>query len=178
MSRIGLKPIAVPAGVTVTAEGNSVTVKGPLGTLTENFSEHITINNEAGVITLARDSEEANVKALHGLTRALLANMVNGVATGFTKSLDIEGIGYRAEIKGKDLVMALGYSHPVVIAAPEGITFEVPNPNSILVKGFDKQLVGETAAIIRKKRPPEPYKGKGIRYTGERVRRKAGKTGK
>ncbi len=178
MSRIGLKPIAVPAGVTVTAVGNSVTVKGPLGTLTENFSEHITINNEAGVITLARDSEEANVKALHGLTRALLANMVNGVATGFTKSLDIEGIGYRAEIKGKDLVMALGYSHPVVIAAPEGITFEVPNPNSILVKGFDKQLVGETAAIIRKKRPPEPYKGKGIRYTGERVRRKAGKTGK
>ncbi|MBQ2118887.1 MAG: 50S ribosomal protein L6 [Clostridia bacterium] len=179
MSRIGLKPIVVPAGVTVTVgEGNHVTVKGPLGTLEQSFSGHIAIDVQPGVVTLSRDSEEQEVKALHGLTRAIIHNMVEGVVNGYQKNLEIEGVGYKAEKQGSKLVMKLGYSHDVVIPETDDYKFECPSATQIVVKGIDKQKVGEIAAQVRGKRPPEPYKGKGIRYAGEHIRRKAGKTGK
>lgn len=179
MSRIGRMPVVIPAGVNVTvADNNVVTVKGKLGELTQKFSTLITIKIEGSEIVLTRANEDKETKALHGLTRALVSNMVNGVNEGFSKKLEINGVGYRAEKAGQNLNLALGYSHPVVIAAPEGITFEVPDSNTIIVKGADKQAVGQIAAVIREKRPPEPYLGKGIKYSNEHIRRKAGKAGK
>ncbi len=178
MSRIGRLPITVPAGVTVSAAPDGVvTVKGKNGELTAKFSKEITIQEEDGVITLTRSSEQKQVRALHGLTRALLANMVTGVSEGFAKTLEIVGVGYRVQLQGNKLVLAMGFSHPVEVEQPEGITFEAPNANTIIVKGIDKQAVGQVAANIRSIRPPEPYKGKGIKYKGEYVRRKVGKTG-
>ena len=179
MSRIGRAPIAIPANVTVTvAEGNVVSVKGPLGTLTSTFLPVVTITVENGTAVVTRENDEKEVRAVHGLTRALLANMVEGVTNGYSKRLEIVGVGYRAEKQGKKLVLNLGYSHPVYFEEGDGITFEVPDSNTIVVKGIDKQAVGQVAAQIREKRPPEPYLGKGIKYTGEQIRRKAGKTGK
>ena len=179
MSRIGRAPITVPANVTVTVEaGNNVTVKGPLGTLTATFLPVVTITVENGVALVTRANDEKEVRAVHGLTRALLANMVEGVANGYSKRLEIVGVGYRVEKQGKKLVLNLGYSHPVFFEEGNGITFEVPDSNTIIVKGIDKQAVGQIAAQIREKRPPEPYLGKGIKYAGEQIRRKAGKTGK
>ena len=179
MSRIGRLPVAIPAGVTVTvAENNVVTVKGKLGELTQKFDEIIDIKVEGAEVLVSRPNDEKETRALHGLTRALVANMVAGVNEGFSKKLEIVGVGYRVELKGKDLNIALGYSHPVIIAAPAGITFEVPDSNTIMVKGIDKQAVGQIAAVIRSKRPPEPYHGKGVKYSDEHIRRKAGKAGK
>ena len=179
MSRIGRMPIAIPAGVTVTVDdSNKVTVKGKLGELSQVISTLITVKVEGAEIVLTRANEEKETKALHGLSRSLVANMVNGVSEGFSKRLEINGVGYRVEKKGNSLDLALGYSHPVVIAAPEGITFDVPDSNTIIVKGADKQVVGQIAAVIREKRPPEPYLGKGIKYSDERIRRKAGTAGK
>ena len=179
MSRIGRLPVAIPAGVTVTvADNNVVTVKGKLGELTQKFDEIIDIKVEGAEVLVSRPNDEKETRALHGLTRALVANMVAGVNEGFSKKLEIVGVGYRVELKGKDLNIALGYSHPVIIAAPAGITFEVPDSNTIMVKGIDKQAVGQIAAIIRSKRPPEPYHGKGVKYSDEHIRRKAGKAGK
>lgn len=179
MSRIGRAPIAVPANVTVTvAEGNAVTVKGPLGTLSHTFADCVTIAQEGAVINVTRASDVAEHRALHGLSRTLLNNMVVGVTTGYAKTLQINGVGYRAEKQGKRLVLSLGYSHPVYFEEGNGITFELPDNTTIVVKGIDKQLVGQISAEIRAKRPPEPYLGKGIRYAGEKVRRKAGKAGK
>lgn len=179
MSRIGRSPITVPAGVTVTiADGNVITVKGAKGALTQTMHPAMQIACEANVITVTRPSDEAEDRALHGLTRTLIANMVTGVTIGFEKKLEINGVGYKAAKDGKTLVLSLGYSHPVKIAEDNGITFEVPDPNTILVKGIDKQAVGQMAAVVRGKRPPEPYLGKGIKYADERIRRKAGKTGK
>ena len=179
MSRIGRLPVAIPAGVTVTvAENNVVTVKGKLGELTQKFDAIIDIKVEGAEILVTRPNDEKEVRALHGLTRALINNMVNGVNDGFSKKLEIVGVGYRVEKKGQNLDIALGYSHPVIIEAPAGITFEVPDSNTIIVKGIDKQKVGQMAAVIRTKRPPEPYHGKGVKYADEYVRRKAGKTGK
>lgn len=178
MSRIGKLPIKLPDGVTVGVEADgTVAVKGKLGELKSKFNKDIVIKNEDGTITVERPSDEKEHRALHGLTRALLANMVTGVSAGFVKQLDIVGVGYRAQLAGKKLVLGLGYSHPVEVEAPEGITFEVPSPTVIIIKGIDKQHVGQVAANIRAKRPPEPYKGKGIRYHDEYVRRKVGKTG-
>lgn len=178
MSRIGKLPITVPSGVTVNiSPENDVAVKGKNGELKATFNKQITIKEENGVLTLTRATEQKQVRALHGLTRALLNNMVVGVSEGFTKKLEIQGVGYRAQLNGKKLTLGLGYSHPVEIEQPAGITFEVPDTNTILVKGIDKQAVGQVAANIRALRPPEPYKGKGIRYEGEYVRRKVGKTG-
>ena len=179
MSRIGRAPIAIPANVTLTvAEGNVVTVKGPLGTLTSTFLPVVTITVDGANAVVTRENDEKEVRAVHGLTRALLANMVEGVTNGYSKRLEIVGVGYRAEKQGKKLVLNLGYSHPVFFEEADGITFEVPDSNTIVVKGIDKQAVGQVAAQIREKRPPEPYLGKGIKYTGEQIRRKAGKTGK
>lgn len=179
MSRIGRMPITVPAGVTVTVEdGNFVTVKGPKGTLTKQLSGDMIIKQDAGIINIERPSEQKKHKALHGLTRSLLNNMVVGVTEGFKKDLEINGVGYRAQLQGKTLVMNLGYSHTVEMNPPEGITVEVPNPNAITVSGADKQAVGQYAAEIREKRPPEPYKGKGIKYVSEHIIRKEGKAGK
>ncbi|MGN1133752.1 MAG: 50S ribosomal protein L6 [Oscillospiraceae bacterium] len=179
MSRIGIKPISVPAGVEVTvADGNVVTVKGPKGTLTKTFNKEIIIKNENGEIVVSRPSEDKFHKSLHGLTRTLIANMVEGVTNGFSKSLEIVGVGYRAAKQGNNLVMNLGYSHQVIVPEIEGIKIDVPQPNQIVVSGIDKQAVGQFACEIREKRPPEPYKGKGIRYTGEYVIRKEGKAGK
>ncbi len=179
MSRIGRLPVAIPAGVTVTvADNNVVTVKGKLGELTQKFDAIIDIKVEGAEVLVSRPNDEKEVRALHGLTRALINNMVNGVNEGFSKKLEIVGVGYRVELKGKDLNIALGYSHPVIIAAPAGITFEVPDSNTIIVKGIDKQAVGQIAAVIRSKRPPEPYHGKGVKYFDEHIRRKAGKAGK
>jgi large subunit ribosomal protein L6 len=175
MSRIGKQPIAVPAGVTVQVEPELVRVNGPKGELTERVSRDITVAQDDGRLLVSRPTDRADHRALHGLTRSLVANMVEGVTNGFEKRLEIQGVGYRAQLKGRDLELALGYSHPVPIKAPDGIEFEVPQPTRIVVKGISKQLVGETAAGIRKKRPPEPYKGKGIRYEGEYVARKVGK---
>ena len=175
MSRIGRLPITVPDGVTVTIEPELVSVKGPKGELSERISRDITVVQDDAVLTVSRPTDRGEHRALHGLTRSLVANMVIGVTNGYEKSLDIQGVGYRAVLKGRDLELALGYSHPVSVAAPEGIEFEVPQPTRVVVKGISKQLVGETAAIIRKQRPPEPYKGKGIRYEGEYVARKVGK---
>jgi large subunit ribosomal protein L6 len=175
MSRIGRKPIPVPDGVTVTIEPELVTVKGPKGELSERINRDITVAQEDGTLTVARPTDRGEHRALHGLTRSLVANMVEGVTTGYVKALEIQGVGYRAALKGKNLELALGFSHPVPIEAPEGIEFEVPQPTRVVVKGISKQQVGEIAAIIRKQRPPEPYKGKGIRYEGEYVARKVGK---
>ncbi len=178
MSRIGKKPVAVPAGVDVKIDGSTVTVKGPKGTLTNTFNPDIIIKQEGAEIIVDRPSENKLHKSLHGLTRTLINNMVEGVTNGFSKSLEIEGVGYRAAKQGKNLVMNLGYSHQVIIPEIDGITIDVPNATSIVVNGIDKQVVGQFAAEIREKRPPEPYKGKGIRYTGERIIRKEGKAGK
>jgi large subunit ribosomal protein L6 len=175
MSRIGRKPIPVPSGVTVAIEPGLVRVNGPKGELFENLPHSITVAQEGEELLVTRPTDRAEHRALHGLTRSLVANMVEGVTTGFTKTLEIQGVGYRAQLKGRDLELALGYSHPVPIKAPEGIEFEVPQPTRVIIKGNNKQVVGEIAAIIRKQRPPEPYKGKGIRYQGEYVARKVGK---
>ena len=179
MSRIGRMPITVPADVTVTvAENNIVTVKGKLGTLTQQFSTRMTIKQEGNEIIVTRPTDEKEDKSVHGLTRALLNNMVEGVSKGYTKNLEIVGVGYRVAKQGNKLVLNLGHSHSIEILEENGVTFDVPNPNSIVVKGIDKQAVGQTAAVIRSKRPPEPYHGKGVKYENERIRRKAGKTGK
>ena len=179
MSRIGREPIAVPAGVTITiADGNVVTVKGPLGELTQTFSTNITITQEGNTLLVTRPNDEKQNRALHGLTRTLLNNMVVGVTKGYEKKLEIVGVGYRVEKQNGKIVLGLGYSHPVVFEEANGVKFECPDSTTILVKGIDKQAVGQVAAVIRSKRPPEPYLGKGIKYSGERIRRKAGKTGK
>ncbi len=176
MSRIGRQPIEVPSGVTVeVSPGGAVTVTGPLGTLKQRVPQRMAIAQEDGVVTVTRPTERGDDRALHGLTRTLVANMVEGVTKGFEKHLEIQGVGYRAQLKGSDLELAVGFSHPVTIAPREGISFDVPQPTQVIVKGTDKQVVGQTAAEIRKVRPPEPYKGKGIRYQGEHVRRKVGK---
>ena len=179
MSRIGRMPITIPAGVTVSvADGNVVTVKGPLGELTETFHTELTIAQEGNTLTVTRPNDEKEMRSLHGLTRTLINNMVEGVTHGFTKKLEIVGVGYRAEKQGTKLVLGLGYSHPVIFEEANGIKFETPDNVTVLVKGIDKQAVGQMAAVIRAKRPPEPYLGKGVKYTGEKIRRKAGKTGK
>jgi large subunit ribosomal protein L6 len=175
VSRIGRKPIPVPAGVTVTIEPELVAVKGPRGELSERVSRDISVAQEGEELLVSRPTDRGEHRALHGLTRSLVANMVEGVTNGFEKALEIQGVGYRAALKGRDLELALGYSHPVSIPAPEGIEFDVPQPTRVIVRGISKQAVGETAAKIRKQRPPEPYKGKGIRYEGEYVARKVGK---
>ena len=175
MSRIGRKPIPVPAGVSVAIEPERVTVNGPKGELSERIHRDITVAQEGEELIVTRPTDRGEHRALHGLTRSLVANMVEGVTSGYEKRLEIQGVGYRAQLKGRDLELALGYSHPVPIRAPDGIEFEVPQPTRIVVKGISKQLVGETAANIRKQRKPEPYKGKGIRYEGEYVARKVGK---
>ncbi len=179
MSRIGKLPITIPAGVTITVDDdNTVTVKGPKGQLSEKISKEMTLKEENGVFTVARSSEDKQHRALHGLSRSLINNMVTGVTHGFTKNLEIVGVGYRAQKQGEKLVLNMGYSHPVEMDPPEGITFEVPAPTKITVSGIDKQKVGQVAADIRQVRKPEPYKGKGIRYEGEYVRHKEGKTAK
>src|ERR671931_892475 len=178
MSRIGKQPIEIPSGVEVSLEGTQVTVKGPRGSLAQSFHREIRIVKDDGKVRVERPDDEGFHRALHGLTRTLIANMVEGVTKGYEKRLEIVGVGYRAALKGKDLDLALGFSHPVTVEAPEGIEFEVPAPNRITVRGNDKQAVGEIAANIRKVRKPEPYKGKGIRYEGEYVRKKAGKAAK
>jgi large subunit ribosomal protein L6 len=175
MSRIGKQPIAVPDGVEVSIQPELVKVKGPKGELEERVSRQIGVAQEDGEILVTRSTDRGEHRALHGLTRSLIANMVEGVTNGFEKRLEIQGVGYRAQLQGSKLVLALGYSHPVEVNAPAGIDFEVPQPTRITVRGISKQAVGEVAAIIRKQRPPEPYKGKGIRYEGEYVQRKVGK---
>ena len=178
MSRIGRTPVTIPAGVTVTiADGNVVTVKGPKGTLTETFSPILTIEQADGVLTVKRPNDLKESRSLHGLTRSLLHNMVVGVTEGFKKELDVNGVGYRVAMEGSKLVMNLGFSHQVIVEEVEGIKIEAPTPNKIIISGCDKQQVGQFAAEVREKRPPEPYKGKGIKYTDEVIRRKAGKTG-
>jgi ribosomal protein L6, bacterial type len=179
MSRIGRMPITVPAGVDVKIDdGNLVTVKGPLGTLTQQFNGNMKLVRDGDTITIERPSDAKENRALHGLTRALFNNMVVGVKDGFQKTLEITGVGYRAVKAGKTLTLSLGYSHPIIFEEENGITFDIPNQNTIIVKGIDKQAVGQVAADIRIKRPPEPYLGKGVKYSNERIRRKAGKTGK
>ena len=178
MSRIGKMPVPVPAGVTATIEGRDLTVTGPKGTLSITIAEPISIEEEDGSLIVKRPNDEGPSKAMHGLTRSLVNNMVVGVTEGYTKTLEIVGTGYRVTAKGTDLEFALGFSHPITVKAPEGITFAVETPNKFSVSGVDKQLVGETAANIRKLRKPEPYKGKGVRYENEVIRRKAGKAGK
>ena len=177
MSRIGKSPIELPSGVEVKINGDVVEVKGPKGTLKQTLNEGITVSVDDGTVTVERANDERATRALHGLLRSLINNMVVGVSEGYSKELTAVGVGYRAALKGKQLELPVGYSHPVEIDAPDGITFEVPEPTKIVVGGIDKQLVGQVAANIRADRPPEPYKGKGIRYTDERVRRKAGKAG-
>ena len=178
MSRIGKKPVIIPANVTVNiAEGNVVTVKGPKGELTNNFHPDMILKVEGNVLTVSRPDDEAQHRALHGLTRTLISNMIEGVEKGYSKELEVNGVGYRAEKKGNQLVMRLGFSHEVFVDEIPGITVEVPSPNRIIVHGIDKQVVGQFAAEVRGKRPPEPYKGKGIKYTTEVIRRKVGKTG-
>jgi large subunit ribosomal protein L6 len=178
MSRIGRMPVTVPSGVDVTISGRDVTVKGPKGTLSLQVSEPIEIAQEDGVITVTRPSDEGEVRALHGLSRSLIANMVIGVTDGYRKTLEIVGVGYRVQARGNNLEFALGFSHPVPVNAPEGISFKVETPTRFIVEGIDKQQVGEIAAQIRKLRKPDPYKGKGVRYQGEQIRRKVGKAGK
>lgn len=178
MSRIGKKPIEVPAGVTVTLDGNRVTVKGPKGELSREFNKDITITVEDNVVTVTRPSDSKEHRTVHGTTRAILANMVEGVSKGFEKSLELIGVGYRAQKQGNKLVLSVGYSHPVEITPENGLEIDVPSNTQVVVKGIDKEQVGALAANIRGVRPPEPYKGKGIRYVGEYVRRKEGKTGK
>jgi large subunit ribosomal protein L6 len=175
MSRIGRKPIPIPDGVTVDIRAGRVSVKGPKGELSQALNAEMKVAEADGALTVDRPTDRGEHRALHGLTRSLIANMVEGVTDGYSKRLQIQGVGYRAQLKGKALELALGFSHPVTVSAPEGIEFEVPQPTEIVIKGIDKQLVGEVAAGIRKKRPPEPYKGKGIRYDGEHVARMEGK---
>lgn len=176
MSRIGKKPVAIPSNVTVTVDGSTVKVKGPKGELTRTFDPSMKIRVEGGEVIIDRPGEDKRDRAMHGLTRALLANMVTGVTEGFKKTLEIVGVGYKAEKRGKNLVVTVGYSHPVNYPEPSGITLTTPAPTTIVIEGIDKQKVGQVAAELREFRPPEPYKGKGIRYQGEQVRRKAGKT--
>lgn len=178
MSRVGQAPVVVPSGVDVEIDGNNVTVKGSKGELTREFNERVSFELDDGVVTVTRPDDSREARSLHGLSRALLYNMVVGVTEGFSKELEIHGVGYRAALKGKAIELQVGFSHPVVVEAPEGISFEVPEPTRIVVSGIDKELVGQVAADIRAVRPPEPYKGKGVRYSGEYVRRKAGKAGK
>lgn len=178
MSRIGRKPIDVPSGVEVKINGNHISVKGAKGTLERDFSNNLTVKMENNTITVERPNDEKENRALHGLTRTLIANMVQGVTTGFSKELEVNGVGYRAQKQGKNLVMNLGYSHQVIMPEPDGITVDVPAPNKIVVNGADKQKVGQFAAEIREKRKPEPYKGKGIKYVDEHIQRKEGKAGK
>ena len=175
MSRIGRLPVPLPKGVDVSVSGRTVQVKGPKGQLVRQVHPDMQVAVAGGTVTVARPTDQRHHRALHGLTRALIANMVKGVVDGFKVDLEIQGVGYRAQLKGEELELALGFSHPVVVPPPDGITFEVPQPTVVLVKGIDKQRVGQVAAEIRKLRPPEPYKGKGIRYAGEHVRRKVGK---
>jgi large subunit ribosomal protein L6 len=175
MSRIGRKPVEVPAGVMVAISPGRVQVNGPLGELSQVVPARMAIEKNESEIVVTRPTERGEDRALHGLTRTLIANMVEGVTKGFEKQLEIQGVGYRAQLKGQDLELAVGYSHPVLVKPRPGIAFDVPSPTQIVVKGIDKQMVGQTAAEIRKVRPPEPYKGKGIRYVGEQVRRKVGK---
>jgi large subunit ribosomal protein L6 len=178
MSRIGRMPVVVPSGVDVAIDGRDVTVKGPKGSLRMEVSAPIEVKQSDGVITVTRPSDEGEIRALHGLSRSLIANMVTGVTAGYAKTMEIVGVGYRVQAKGKDLEFALGFSHPVVVSPPDGIGFRVEAPTRFVVEGIDKQLVGEVAANIRKLRKPDPYKGKGVRYSGEVIRRKAGKAGK
>lgn len=178
MSRIGNKPITVPDGVEVKLEGNHITVKGPKGTLERDIHNNIKVSIEDKTVKVERPNDEPQNRSLHGLTRTLINNMINGVLNEYKRELEINGVGYRAQKKGNNLVMNLGYSHPVEMEAPQGITFDVPNPNQIIVRGIDKELVGQTAAVIRTKRPPEVYRGKGIKYVEEHIRRKEGKAGK
>lgn len=175
VSRVGRKPVPIPAGVTVSLQGSQLNVKGPLGELSMVIPEGISCEQRDGALIFSRASEEKHIRALHGTTRALAANLVDGVSKGFEKQLELQGVGYKAELRGKNLLLSLGFSHPVVVIPPEGVQITVSSPTQIAVKGIDRQLVGEVAAIIRRIRPPEPYKGKGIRYVGEYVRRKAGK---
>ena len=175
MSRIGNKPVEIPEGVEVAIEPGRVTVKGPKGELTQDVSPDMTVKLDDGVVTVERPTDRGPHRALHGLTRSLVQNMVIGVTEGYEKHLELQGVGYRAQSKGKGIELALGFSHPVMVEAPEGIEFDVPEPTAIVIRGIDKQRVGQIAADIRDKRPPEPYKGKGIRYRGERVLRKVGK---
>lgn len=178
MSRIGNKPITIPEGVEVKLDGQNLTVKGPKGTLQREVHNNMKVVLEGNVLTVERPDDESKNKSLHGLTRTLINNMVIGTVDGFERKLEINGVGYRAQKQGTKLVLALGYSHPVEMEAPEGITFDLPNPNEIIIKGMDKELVGQTAAVIRAKRPPEVYRGKGIKYAEEVIRRKEGKAGK
>lgn len=178
MSRIGLKPIAIPAGVDFSVNGNTVTVKGPNGTLTMDKHPNISVNVDGSEINVSRPNDAKENRALHGLTRSLIANMVEGVTNGFKKVLDVNGVGYRVQLQGTNLVMNLGYSHQVIMEAPEGIKIECPSATQIIISGADKQAVGQFAAQVREKRPPEPYKGKGIKYAEEHIRRKEGKAGK
>jgi large subunit ribosomal protein L6 len=175
MSRIGKQPIELPSGVSISLSPGRVMVNGPLGELSQQVPGRMKVEQDNGTITVTRPTERGDDRALHGLTRTLIANMVEGVTSGFSKRLEIQGVGYRASLRGVDLELNVGYSHPVVLKAPQGITFEVPTQTEVIVKGIDKQQVGQIAAEIRKVRPPEPYKGKGIRYEGEYVRRKVGK---
>ncbi|MEV0671068.1 50S ribosomal protein L6 [Mycobacterium sp. NPDC050441] len=179
MSRIGKQPVLVPAGVDVTIDGRNVSVKGPKGTLTLDVAEPITVErNEDGAIVVSRPDDERRSRSLHGLSRTLVANLVTGVTEGYIRKMEIFGVGYRVQLKGSNLEFALGYSHPVVIEAPEGITFAVETPTKFSISGIDKQKVGQISAVIRRLRRPDPYKGKGVRYEGEQIRRKVGKTGK
>ena len=178
MSRIGNAPITVPAGVEVKLDGNKITVKGPKGTLEREIHKNMNVTIDGNVVTVKRNDDEPQNRSLHGLTRTLINNMIEGVTNEYTRTLEINGVGYRATKQGKKLVLTLGYSHPIEMEEPAGITFDVPNPNQIIVRGIDKELVGETAAVIRTKRPPEVYRGKGIKYDDEVIRRKEGKTGK
>ena len=178
MSRIGKMPVTVPSGVDVTIEGTTLKVKGSKGELARSFSDRVSLDLSDGTLMVTRVDDSREARALHGLTRALVFNMVTGVAEGYSKSLEIHGVGYRAAMKGSGIEFQLGFSHPVFVEAPEGITFDVPEPTRVIVSGIDKEQVGQVAADIRKIRPPEPYKGKGIRYAGETIRRKAGKAGK
>ena len=178
MSRIGNKPITVPEGIEVKLDGQKITVKGPKGTLERIVNDNISIKLENGVIVVTRPNDEKENRSLHGLTRTLINNMIQGVSNEYTKQLEINGVGYRAAKQGNTLVLTLGYSHPVKMEEPAGITYEVPNPNSVIVRGIDKELVGQMAAEVRKQRLPEPYRGKGIKYVDEHIRRKEGKTGK
>ena len=178
MSRIGKMPIELPSGVEVSVDGDDVTVKGPKGVLRRTFHERVSVTVDGSVVTVEREDDTRESRALHGLSRALLANMVAGVSDGFSRELEIIGVGYRAAMKGSDLELQVGFSHPVPVEAPEGISFDVPEPTRVVVSGIDKEKVGQVAANIRGIRPPEPYKGKGVRYVGEYVRRKAGKAGR
>jgi large subunit ribosomal protein L6 len=178
MSRIGRMPVVVPSGVDVTINGRDVIVKGPKGTLSLQVAVPIEVNHDGGVITVTRPSDEGEIRALHGLSRSLIANMVTGVTDGYSKTMEIVGVGYRVQARGRDLEFSLGFSHPVLVSPPEGVTFRVETPTRFVVEGINKQQVGEVAANIRKLRKPDPYKGKGVRYSGEQIRRKAGKAGK